>query len=142
MGDTMSVADPSSVPTSLAPLLIAAVLALAGVIAYLFRYYSKRAEDHGREREAWAKEREAWAVERTRHERFQVELRAEYEAKYHETLANLYKEARENEATARREYAENMEIVAQKAAEASAKVATVMDKIYDYLIRPRSRTPH
>jgi flagellar basal body-associated protein FliL len=133
-------AEPT-IPTSLAPLLIAAVLALAGVIAYLFRYYSKRAEDHGKESEAWGKEREAWAAERARLERFHVELRAEYEAKYHETLNTLYKEARENEATARREYAENMESVAQKAAEASSKVAAVMDKIYDYLIRPR-RPPH
>lgn len=130
-----------SVPTSLVPLLIATILALAGVIAYLFRYYSKRAEDHGKEREAWAKEREAWAVERTRHERFQIELRAEYEAKYHETLSTLYKETRESEAAVRREYAENIDSVAQKAAEASSKLAAVMDKIYDYLIRPR-RTPH
>jgi hypothetical protein len=132
-------AEPS-LPTSLAPLLIATILALAGVIAYLFRYYSKRAEDHGREREAWAREREAWGAERVRLERFHVELRAEYESKYHETLTTLYKEARENEAAARREYAENMDSVAQKAAEASARVATVMDKMYDYLIRPR-RTP-
>src|SRR5215470_2700540 len=134
------VAEPS-IPTSLIPLLITAILALAGVIAYLFRYYSKRAEDHGKEREAWSKEREAWAAERARLERFQIDLRAEYEAKYHSTLETLYKEARENEALARREYAENMESVAQKAAEASSKVAAVMDKIYDYLIRPR-RAPH
>lgn len=136
----MSAVEPST-STSLAPLLIAAILALAGVIGYLFRYYSKRAEEHGKEREAWAKEREAWVAERARLERFQVELRAEYEGKYHSTLETLYKEQRENEAAARREYAENMESVAQKAAEASGKVAAVMDKIYDYLIRPR-RTPH
>jgi len=132
----MPAAEPS-IPTSLIPLLITAIVALCGVVAYLFRYYSKRSEDHGKEREVWAKEREMWAVERTRLERFQVELRAEYEAKYHETLTTLYKEARESESTARREYAENMEIVAQKAAEASDKVTAVMNRIYDYLIRPR-----
>lgn len=130
-------AEPSTIPTSLIPLLITAVVALCGVVAYLFRYYSKRAEDHGKERGAWAKEREAWAIERTRHERMQIDLRAEYETKYHETYKTLYQDAREYEAQARREYAENMEIVAQKAAEASDKVTAVMDKIYDYLIRPR-----
>lgn len=136
----MPPADP--IPTSVSVALLSAVIvALAGVIAYLFRYYSKRSEDHGKEREAWAKEREAWAAERARLERFHVELRAEYEGKYHETLNTLYKEARENEALARREYAENMESVAAKAAEASSRVAAVMDKIYDYLIRPR-RPPH
>lgn len=134
------VAEPA-VPASLIPLLIAAVLALAGVIAYLFRYYSKRAEDHSKERENWSREREAWAAERVRLERFQVDLRAEYETKYHSTLETLYKEARENEALARREYAENMEGVAKAAEASNSKVAAVMDKIYDYLIRPR-RTPH
>lgn len=131
----MPATDP--LPASLVPLLLLAISGLVGVVAFLFRYYSKRFEDHGKEREAWAKEREAWATERTRLERFHVELRAEYEAKYHETLNTLYKEARESESMARREYAENMEIVAQKAAEASDKVTAVMNRIYDYLIRPR-----
>jgi hypothetical protein len=129
-----------AVPTWWAPLLISAIVALAGVIVFLFRYYSKRADLHDKERESWAKERESWALERVRLEGFQTTLRAEYEQKYHETYKTLYQDAREYEAAARREYAENMEIVAQKAAEASEKITTVMNKIYDYLIRPRR--PH
>jgi exonuclease VII large subunit len=141
--------DPT--PTQLVTMLCIAVAALAGVVAFLFRYYSKRLDAHGKEREAWAKEREvwletrakereAWATERERMERFQLELRAEYEAKYRETTSTLYSAAREHETTSRREYADNMETVASKQAEAFDKVTQVIDKIYDYLIRPRRRT--
>jgi flagellar basal body-associated protein FliL len=132
-----------STPTSLVPLLIIAVVALAGAIAYLFRFYSGRMEAKdallAKEREERAKERENWVVERTRHERFQVELRAEYETKYHDTLKTLYDDAREHEDTARREYTENIETVSANAQAASEKVTRVLDKLYDYLA-PR-RTP-
>jgi hypothetical protein len=124
----------ASIPTSIAPLLGIAVVTLAGVVAFLWRYYSKRDEEH-------SKERELWVTERQRLERFQVELRAEYEAKYHETLKTLYDDAREHEATVRREYAENIEAVSQNAQMASDKVARVLDKIYETYIVPR-RPPH
>ena len=130
-----------AVPTSLVPLLVIAVVALAGVIAYLFRFYTGRMEAKdatlAKEREERAKERENWVIERTRHERFQVELRAEYEAKYHEMHKTLYEDAREHEDKARREYTENIEAVSQNVQAASDKVTQVLDKIYDRYISPR-----
>lgn len=133
-----------STPTSLVPLLVIAVVALAGVIAYLFRFYTGRMEAKdailSKEREERAKERENWVVERTRHERFQVELRAEYEAKYRETHKTLHEDAREHEDRARREYAENIEAVSQNVQAASDKVTQVLDKIYDRYISPRRPT--
>jgi hypothetical protein len=132
-------------------MLILAVVALASVIAYLFKFYSGRMEAKdlalaakdlllAKEREERAKERESWVVERTRHERFQVELRAEYETKYHGTLKTLYDDAREHETTMRREYAENVELVAQNLAAAGDKVGRALDKIYDTFVAPRRPT--
>jgi biopolymer transport protein ExbB/TolQ len=133
------VPDTSGIPTTWAPLLISAIMALAIALVYLWRYYANQMKEIEVERRSQAleqaKEREAWAVER-------VEIRAEYEAKYHATLRQLYEDAREYEIAARREFAENMEIVASKAAEASERVAAVLDKIYDrFIIGPR-RSPH
>jgi len=129
---------PPGIPTSWAPLLCIAIAALAVALGVLWRYYSGRLEAHETQRRQHdleqANERQAWAVERER-------LRTEYETRHLSTLQRLYEDAREHEATARREYAENMEIVAAKAAEGSEKVAAVLNKIYDRYISPR-RTPH
>ena len=135
--------DPA-IPTSMVTVLIVAVVALSGVIAYLFKFYSKRlsiSESDRRQRdEAMAAERAAWSVERTRLEGYRDGLRAEYDRHYRDALEKLYAEAREHESTARREYAANMEVVADKAAEAMSKVGAVLDKIYDRFIGPRR--PH
>jgi len=149
-----SIADPAaSAPTTILPLLVVAIMALAGVIAYLFRYYSKRVSllekerlereiAHAKERESLAKEREAWAVERTKLEGYRVELRAEYEGKHRDLLRSVYDDLREYENNARREYAENMETVAGKAAEASDKIGVILDKFYDRFVGGPRRSPH
>ena len=125
--------------------LAGAVVALAGAVGYLFRHYSKRVSiveaSRTKEREGRAEEREAWVAERARYDKLHAELRAEYEAKYHATLRTLYEDAREHENTSRREYTENVEVVAKHAAEASDQVTQVIDKIYARLIEPR-RPPH
>ena len=126
--------DPST-PITLLGCLVAAILGLAGVIGYLFRFYAKRMEkleaDRRQSDEDHAKERAKWAAERE-------QLRAEYEERYrvalekHITaLQKLYEDSREHESLVRREYTANMEIVAQKAAEATEKLGAVMSKFYD-----------
>jgi hypothetical protein len=130
--------DPAT-PTSLVTVFIVAITALAGVIAYLFRYYSGRqaaAETAAIKREEDnAKERVAWAVERAELKSYSDDLRAEYEAKFRsmaerhaETVRVLYDVGRDHENAARREYLQNMEIVAQKAAEANDKIGAVLEK--------------
>lgn len=128
-----STVDPG-IPTSWAPMLIIAIIALSGAIVILWRYYAGELKginaERLKEREAWAVERERWAVERER-------LRGEYDKRYIVDLERIHKEARDHEAAVRREYAENMEIVASKAEESLNKVAAVLDKIYDRYIGPR-----
>jgi hypothetical protein len=122
------------IPTSWAPMLIIAIVALAGAIVILWRYYALELKtlnaERLKERELWAEERERWVGERER-------IRAEYDKRYILELERLHKEGREHEATVRREYAENMEIVAAKAEESNGKVAAVLDKIYNRFIGPR-----
>lgn len=115
-------------------MLIIAIAALALALGVLWRYYTERLKETELQRRQHdleqANERQTWAVERER-------IRTEYETRHLTTLQRLYNEAREHEATARREYAENMEIVASKQAEASDKITAVLDKIYDRYMSPR-----
>lgn len=126
-------------PTSLVTVFIIAITALAGVIAYLFRYYSSRQaaieEQRLKREEEHARERTAWAVERAELKGYNDELRAEFEAKFRalsernaETIRTLYDVGRDHENAARREYLQNMEVVAAKAAEANDKVGAVLEK--------------
>ncbi len=126
----MPLPDPSNAPTSLVAVLVVAVVTLAGVIVYLFRYYSAKADQHAAERLLWAKEREAWAVEREK-------TRTEFERQHREVLHKLYDEARQFEATSRREYAQHMEAVEQNAAAANERIGKVLEKIYERFISPR-----
>lgn len=136
--------DPA-IPTSLVALLLLGISILGGVIAYLFNYYNKRDKGHAMEREAWAKEREAWAVERVvERERFnhaRAELRAEYETRYREDYRQLLEQQRQHEEEGRRADADRMETIERTAAEANAKVAQVLEKIYDRYIGPGARRP-
>ena len=148
-----------TIPTTQLSLLIAAIVALAGVIAYLFRFYSNRLKDigdaqklrddeHAKERAQWAVERSQWAVERSSaamvRETTDAKIRAEFEEKHRvivaeqvKMMAELHEQAREHENTARREFAQNMETVATKAGEASDRIAAVLDKFYDRFVGPR-----
>jgi|SRR5262245_2656963 len=143
-------ADPAT-PTSLVTVLIVAITALAGVIAYLFRYYSSRQAAYEEQRlkreDEHAKERTAWAVERAELKGYSEELRAEFEAKFRaaterhaETVRSLYDVGRDHENAARREYLQNMEIVATKAAEAHDKIGAVLEKALDRSLGARRGT--
>lgn len=132
--------DPA-IPTSLVALLLLGISILGGVIAYLFNYYNKRDKGHATEREAWAKEREAWAVERERHNHARAELKAEYETRYREDYRLLWEQQRQHEDEGRRADADRMETIERTAAEANAKLALVLEKIYDRYIGPGARRP-
>ena len=138
-----------AIPTSLVPLLVLAIIALSGVIAYLFTFYSKRDKEHAKERkewfaerDEWAAERIRWAVERERWERTRTEIRAEYDARYRDDAERLYREQREYEETSRRTDADRMESIAKITVEANTKVAAALDKFHDIYVGPRRRTPH
>ena len=141
-----------TIPTTQLSLLIAAIVALAGVIAYLFRFYSNRLKDIGDAQklrdDEHAKERAQWAVERSSaamvRETTDAKIRAEFEEKHRvivaeqvKMMAELHEQAREHENTACREFAQNMETVATKAGEASDRIAAVLDKFYDRFVGPR-----
>lgn len=135
----------ASHPLTLVVALSIAVVTMAGVVAYLFRYFTKRNDTAEKERlhllKSIADERAAWSAERVQLGVAHKENRAEYEAKHREvverhaaSLRQLYDDAREIEALARREYAANMEVVAEKARESQEKVGQVLDKIYNRFI--------
>jgi hypothetical protein len=126
-------------PTTLIPLLVVAITALAGVVGYLWRYYSKRDEVHGKEREEWHAERERWAVERERWDRVRAELRADYEARYREDYRQLLEDQRKHEEDSKRADADRMESIERITAEANAKVAVVLERIYERYIGPGPR---
>jgi hypothetical protein len=50
----------------------------------------------------------------------------------------LYDSARDYETTARREYAENMEVLAKQATEANERVVAAMEKMYDRFVARRT----
>jgi hypothetical protein len=145
--------DASTYPTSLVSALFIAIGVLAGVVGYLFRHYQARTAIIEKERstsdQSQALERKTWEAERLRldgaRDKFELEVRAEYETKHRivleqqvKMLASLHEAAREHENVARREFAETMEMVANKGVEASERVATVLDKFYDRFVAPRT----
>lgn len=150
---TDSPIDP--IPTTVVPLLIIAVVALAGVVVFLWKYYAgrlaaleearqERDDERSREREQWTLERIKWAAERAVLEEHDVELRAEFEERHrvlierHAALIrSMHEEAREQEAIARREYTANMEIVALKAAEANSKIGAILDRCLERFVGAR-----
>jgi len=142
------------VPTSLITVLIIAVTALSGVVAYLFKHYQNKLsemEKDRREREAQqVQERAAWAQERVRLEKeqetFEIRVRGEFEGKHKLVLehqvkmvTDLHEAAREHETASRREFATTMEMVADKSTEASEKVAAVLDKFLDRFVTGRRK---
>lgn len=131
--------------------LIAAVITLAGVIVFLFTYYSGRLEQGEKQRSKLqddiAQERISWAVERTRWESADVEIRAQYEEKHRALLEQqahrmqaIYDAAREHENRARKEFTENMEIVASKVESLADKLGAVLEKLLDRALGTRSTT--
>lgn len=155
-------ADPSQ-STTLVGVLSLAVAALAIVVTYLFKYYSKRFANaneallkaHAQcaaERADFASERKAWAIERTQLEckldELEGHIRSEYDAKLlraleaHATqIDRIYSEARGNADAARREYIANMDQVNAKASESVAKLGIVMEKMYDRFVSAPRKGP-
>lgn len=128
-------ADTANVPPSLVVALATAVAVLAGVIAYLWRYYSGRmqaAEDERRKMiMAHAEERDKWAIERTTLQGFREQLRAEHAQRYAEDIRRLYDQGREREDQLRRENAESAALVAKVQAENMAKIGDALNKLAD-----------
>ncbi|HWW61203.1 MAG TPA: hypothetical protein VN181_07540 [Thermoanaerobaculia bacterium] len=146
--------EPATIPTSLLTVLIVAVTTLAGVIVYLWKHYQakldKIAEVEKEVDKGVHQERLLWAAERQRlaqaQEDFEVRLRLEFETKHRaavedcaKRVADAVQASRDREDSIRREYAENMTLVAERAEASSAKLATVMEKFYDRYVSPRSR---
>lgn len=125
----MPVSDPA-IPTSLVTVLIAAVVALAGVVVYLWKFYSGKIADLETERRArevdTAKERGTWTLERASLEAKQEdalhEMRTEFEAKHRavvedhaKSLRDVAEQARAGETLARKEYLESIRDIAERA---------------------------
>lgn len=139
-------------PTTLTGVMVIAVVALAGVIVFLFKFYTGRLstlEETSDKRAAeYAREREAWAIERTKLElardTAEDKFRSEYEVK-HRVIVEKYAQdtraineaSREHEDAQRREYFANAEIVAARADETQAKVGALLDKALGRLVGSR-----
>lgn len=144
----MSLADASMVPdvpvpTSLITVLVIAVVALAGVVAFLFKYYSGKHDQIAAERTLWAVDRVKLEEGR---ENDRLEIRAEYEAKHRliaeestKSMRALYDSALEHNNAARREYLANMETVAAEAAKAHARIGAVLEKALDRFVGSAAR---
>ncbi len=137
--------DATTIPPYLVAILITALTALAGTVAYLFKHFSSREAEAVKERLAWAVERSKFDTAR---EEYEIALRLEYETKHRallenhiKTMAVVHDAAREHEDLVRREFAQLMETVSAKASESSDKIAAVMDKFYERYVERRQRTP-
>ena len=128
--------------------LVATIVTLAGVIAFLFRRSDKRDLAIEEERAKVIQERASWAGERDKltaaRELDREELRAEFEAK-HRTLVEHYlqqaradREAeREHALTMQKEFAEVMETVSAEAGKSSQALVDVLTKFHDRFVGPR-----
>lgn len=152
---------PTDVPTGSYPWiigsLIAALIALAGVVAHLFKLMNKRidaneaarkADDtaHATERTKWTEERVTermrWAAEKDKWESERELERAtehaEYERKHREIVEHYEETARadrvahyQREEQQRKDHAEMIERVSEKASQSAASMVTLLQKIHD-----------
>lgn len=147
-------------PTSLVAATIIAVVALAGVVVYLFRFYQKRIDTMqnesretlagiAQERIDWAKERQRFSDASEEYEvlrdKFESQIRAEYEEKhrivvqnYARQVSDMYEAQRSHDKQVRHEFAELMETIAQQAEDSTGKIAVVLEKFIDRY-GPRNR---
>lgn len=143
------VPDPSGgLKPWLAAVFISAIVALAGVIVYLFRLNEKRARRQdaklAEKDQVIAEKDKAAAVERADFNTRLEKLRADYEAKNRELAENhaadvkaLYEDNRVHEDAARKEFADILENVSAKAGESSQAIVQMLDKFYDRFVGPR-----
>lgn len=144
---------PGSVPWIIG-VLIAVILALVGVIVYLFKLNNTRTLDferqrrevdlaHAAEREKWTEEKSAWDAER---EAEHAQLLHTYEQKHRE-IAEQYIEtsmrdradhiAREKQT--RDDFGELLEKLAAKGESSSAAMVELLHKLQDRLLGGRRR---
>ncbi len=140
------------VPTTLLGAFALAIIVLAGVITYLWRFYQGRMAKAAKaqlaaEREH-ADERQQWALERQRltedkdgiikmREELEAALRAEYEERQRRFIQDVYAQAREDQREARKDFAEIMAVVQREATAQAEKLTVVLDKFYDRYVGPR-----
>ena len=131
------------VATPSQPYIIAAVIALATVIGYLFKLLINKLErgndeklvliaGRDAERTEWAKEREGIRAD------FEEKLR-EVAEEYALNMKAIHDDARKHEDEVRREFADLMDQVTAKAGEQSQSIVAVLDKFYDRFVGPRPR---
>ena len=121
-------------PASLLGALVIAVSALASVAVYLFLRYDKRNDQIAVERKAMDDERKGWQIERTA-------LRSEYDGKHRELAVGYARElteqikiAREESATARREFADTLDGMVEQQQRSSDVQVGVIEKLTDRIV--------
>jgi hypothetical protein len=126
--------------------LIIAISTLAGVVAYLFRFYNKRDAKLQEERKQIIAERSGWALEREGWEKERLRIRLEFEEKHREVVENYAKalhedvsNSREREDKIRNEFGELMEEVRDDAQKSSSALVDTLQKFYDRFVGPRPR---
>lgn len=130
--------------------LVAVVVTLASVVAYLFKRYERRDDKRERaiveERKAMDAERASWANERQKWNTEREALRADYEercaelsAKYAEALREDHRSAVEHEDEVRADFAAIMDRVAQEAGKSSTALVDMLQKFYERFVGPRPR---
>lgn len=151
---------PNNIPAGWVPwivgTLIVVVIALAGVIVYMFKLYNRRVVSHDKqrreleaqhalERNRWIEERAAWDAER---ESETLQMRLDYETK-HKELAEAYikqsahdrSEHLAREEQIRKDSGLLIEKMQERAAVASQATADLLQKIHQrFLGGRRART--
>lgn len=133
-------------------LLGVAAFVFAGVIVYLFKFYTRRERRWEFERKAFAEERKAFAVKEAswddEREKERLRIRGEYEEKHRELVEKYSDDVREereanrvHEDAVRREFSEAMEAISEKASASSQALVEMLQKFYDRFVGP-SRGRH
>lgn len=141
---------PPELGKNLTGIFIAAIVALAGVVAYLFRLLNVRVNKTERlsaeKDKVIADKDKSAAIERVQAEVRLEKLRADFEAEnrelaeqYAQDVRALYDDNRAHEDAARKEFAEIMEKIDAKAGESSKAIVTMLDKFYERFVGPRAR---
>lgn len=128
--------------------LVATIVALAGVITFLFRRSDKRDLTIEEERSKIIEERASWITDREKigaaRELDREELRAEFEEKHRVLVEHYLQQARadreadrEHALTMQKEYAEIMETVSGEMGKSSQALVEVLTKFHDRFVGPR-----
>lgn len=117
---------------------------LVVLLVVLWRHMVKRETQQGEERAAMVEERHGWDTERERakheKEKFEINLRAEYEARHRELSTNYAKELseqvkgfRENASAQARDFTDTIKDVAERQERAADKHVAMAEKLTEKL---------